>query len=218
MNKKLKIQVVLASTLLLALLVATFAPSPAWAAGWQQSAEGDWYFQNNDGTYVTNNWVAYNGTYYFFGADGKLVTDSFVTKTHSYFGMELEKETYYVGPDGKPRADYLLTKDGETYYFGPDGIMIKNETITYEGNTYSFDSEGKCVRSSNKSTSAYAKQKTSLASDVMSGIIVTAMLIGLVWLLINPSTRRPTLVVLAVILTLGIALALDGMRSGSNRR
>ena len=196
MGKRLMGFGVVAFALLAGLMLAALAPTTA-KADWVQSAEGDWYYQNADGSYVVNNWISYQGNYYFFGADGKMSTDTFVTKTVSQFGMELEKETYYVDAEGLPRTNYLLEKDGNYYYFGSDGIMLTNETITLDGNTYRFDSEGKCAVS-NKTNSAYSK-KVSQSYSAMSSLLITGLAVGSVLLLINPKTRGPFLAVLKVV-------------------
>lgn len=186
----------LTSALLVAALALVAAPATARAAGWQQAKDGAYYYQNADGSYVVNDWINYEGNYYFFGSDGRMCTSTFVTKTVSQFGMELEKETYYVGADGLPCKNYLLEKDGNYYYFGSDGKMVTNKSITHEGNTYRFDSEGKCPVSS-KTNSAYSK-KASQSYDAMTSLLISGLIVGFVLLLIFPKTRPIALAVLSV--------------------
>lgn len=202
---------VLAYALLATALVIVAAPATAHAAGWRQADDGTYYYQNADGSYVVNDWINYEGEWYFFGSEGKLVTDSFVTKTtKSMFDFEGEKESYYVGPDGRPCTDYLLERDGYYYYFGSDGKMVKNDSITYEGKTYVFDQEGKCMSAS--------EAMRIQAVQALVTLFKAAVIVGIIALLINPKTRPATIAVLKVIFFMVTIIIMIGEFVSPRRR
>ncbi len=62
-------------------------PDGSWpASGWQQ-IDGNWYFFNSQG-YRQTGWVLWNNQYYFCDADGKMLTDT------------VTQDGYYVDADG----------------------------------------------------------------------------------------------------------------------
>ncbi|MBS5064249.1 MAG: hypothetical protein KHZ58_10775 [Hungatella hathewayi] len=47
---------------------------PAYAGEWKQDTTG-WWYENSDGTYLTNQWEWIDGKCYYFGADGYMLTN-----------------------------------------------------------------------------------------------------------------------------------------------
>lgn len=73
-------------------------------AGWQQNADGTYWFKNTDGSYPQMNWLNDNGAWYFFDENGTMVTNMVI----SWQGND-----YYFGADGKLVTN-AKTPDGRT--------------------------------------------------------------------------------------------------------
>lgn len=72
--------------------------------GWQQEADGRYWYRNEDGSYPQNTWFREGDVWYFFGGDGYMAADTYI---------EWGGETYYLKNDGA-----LLTGG-----HAPDGRM-----------------------------------------------------------------------------------------------
>ncbi|MCQ2415321.1 MAG: hypothetical protein MJ063_04670 [Lachnospiraceae bacterium] len=150
MRKSTKIAVVLAAA---ALLVAGFAFTTL-AKGWVKEAEGLYYYEDEYGMKVYNEWkkdTDANGkvNYYYLGDDGYMVTDSIV---------EYNDEKYWVGADGAKVTEQWIKVpadqedidnydvDYRWYYFQKsNGKAYKGVKKDIEGNTYFFNAEGKML-------------------------------------------------------------------------
>lgn len=197
-------------------------PTKAFA-GWKVYQD-EYYFQNDDGTYVVSDWVKYKQEYYFFDENGQLVTSDFVVSTSSS-NPAIKDGTYYVDAKGRRRENYLLRDGDDIYYFTYNGTMVTNKNVTVNGVTYTFGADGKCISSTTKSSSKSSTAKLKIRSGSSSAaacILGSIFIIVSVPLLINDKTRRPYLSVLGVILTLGISLLSkvtdDIVRNSSSRR
>ena len=68
-------------------LIAAFAVC-SFAGEWKQEADGRWWYQNDDGSYTTNNWQQIDGKYYYFDAQGWMLSNT------------TTPDGYQVGADG----------------------------------------------------------------------------------------------------------------------
>lgn len=91
----------------LALMVMTLclmAPITSFAGEWQQNNKG-WWVQNDDGTYLTNQWYQSpeSGLYYYLGADGYMLCDT-ITPDGFYVNTNgvWEQQTAQSQPEVQP--------------------------------------------------------------------------------------------------------------------
>lgn len=62
---------------LMVMALCLMAPITSFAGEWQQNNKG-WWVQNDDGTYLTNQWYQSpeSGLYYYMGADGYMLVNA----------------------------------------------------------------------------------------------------------------------------------------------
>ena len=145
MRKSTKIAVVLAAA---ALLVAGFAFTTL-AKGWVKEGEGLYYYEDEYGMKVYNEWKKDGANYYYLGDDGYMVTNAVV----DYNG-----EKYWVGADGaKVTAQWIqVPADQEDidnydveyrwfYFQKSTGKAYKSAKKDIDGNTYFFNADGKML-------------------------------------------------------------------------
>lgn len=98
-------------SLLLSVALATSMSFSAFAGEWKQDSTG-WWYQNDNGSYLSNGWYQENNTWYYFNQDGYMVTGWLhFTDTDRY---------YYFNQDGSMRTE-PLEENGKTYTFDEDG-------------------------------------------------------------------------------------------------
>lgn len=134
----------LTAALLIALVFSS--ASFAYAASWQQDANGWWYKENN-GSYPAAAWKKISNVWYYFDAGGYMATG----------WRTLSGQTYHLNASGAMDTGwksidgcwYYFNKSGQlvrnswidnAYYVGSDGVMLAN-TITPDG--YYVGSDGK---------------------------------------------------------------------------
>jgi len=92
-------------TLLLALGLSLVMIFTAFAGQWQQAGIG-WWYQNDDGSYPSNQWMEIDGKYYYFNENGYMLSNT------------LTSDGYYVLEDGawqkfkdvsNPRFGFLIS-------------------------------------------------------------------------------------------------------------
>ena len=142
MRKSTKIAVVLAAA---ALLVAGFAFTTL-AKGWVKEAEGLFYYEDEYGMKVYNEWKKDGANYYYLGDDGYMVTNTLVEYT--------DGKKYWCGADGAKvmNAWVQVPADQEDideleveyrwYRFDSKGQAVTGKQ-TIDGNTYFFFDNGK---------------------------------------------------------------------------
>lgn len=74
--------------------------------GWQQAADGLWWYRERDGGYLQHNWLFVEGFWYYFDGSGYLQADTYVTWAN---------QTYYVDENGR-----MITKGK-----APDGRLTE---------------------------------------------------------------------------------------------
>ena len=154
MKMQTKLTVMLAS---IALLVVS-AVSIVSARGWVQQG-GNWYYQTNDGEFVTEDIQSSGTSKFYLGEDGTMQTDYFLED----FG-DSSTNTYYFGSNGAMVTNTWVAIDpsivnntGDVvpsaywYYFGATGKAIKaNSSGTYkrttiDGKKYAFNEYGQML-------------------------------------------------------------------------
>ena len=103
------------------------------AAGWKQDGKG-WWFENTDGTYVSNTWKQVNGKWYVFDSQGYMRKGWFQENGKWYYldnsgamrtGWIKENEKwYYMGADG---ACFINTKTPDGYMVDANGVWIDSK-------------------------------------------------------------------------------------------
>ena len=109
----------------------------ASAGGWTQY-QGAWYYQDENGRWLTNSWLNYEGAWYYFAADGKCQSNTWI----QYGG-----NWYYLGPDGKAVANDWVNYKGNWYYLDENGHPLTNSWLKYGDSWYRFAADGKCLSS-----------------------------------------------------------------------
>ncbi len=154
MKMQTKLTVMLAS---IALLVVS-AVSIVSARGWVQQG-GNWYYQTNDGEFVTEDIQSSGTSKFYLGEDGTMQTDYFLED----FG-DSSTNTYYFGSNGAMVTNTWVAIDpsivnntGDVvpsaywYYFGATGKAVKaNSSGTYkrttiDGKKYAFNEYGQML-------------------------------------------------------------------------
>lgn len=107
------------------------------ASGWVEE-DGDWYWYDNNGDAVEDEWKkASNGKWYYLGDDGAMVTDAMID------------DEYYVDENGvrvtnQWRKLTSISDDAEEawFYFSSTGKVYTDTTRTINGKKYTFDADG----------------------------------------------------------------------------
>jgi len=87
-------------TLMAALLITTCCTSIAMAGEWKKDYHG-WWYQNDDGSYITNSWYQdTDGKWYYFGSDGYMLENQWIDGKY-YVDKNGEMLVDTVTPDGK---------------------------------------------------------------------------------------------------------------------
>ena len=95
--------------------------------GWQ-NLYGSWYYLNEKGMCLTNQWV--DGNNYYVDSDGRMVTNSWIDSEN------------YVGQDGKKTVNSWELVDGKWKYKLGNGTYVTSRMVLIEGKYYAFDYEG----------------------------------------------------------------------------
>lgn len=103
----------------------------SYAGSWQQDARG-WIYQNDDGTYATNQWVLHNGAYYYMNSAGVMQSNCWINWNGHW---------YWLDANGVMVHDCSLNINGKWYRFNSDGSMITGwHKQNYDW--YYFDADG----------------------------------------------------------------------------
>lgn len=135
MRKRSK-KLVLAGVLTAALAMSSAVPALA-AEGWQQNQTG-WWYEYNDGSYVTASWKMVNGTWYYFNTDGYMST-GWIQENGKWF---------FADSTGAMQSGWVAV-DNVYYYLNPvsDGTkgMMKMGDVTIDGKIFHFTESGACT-------------------------------------------------------------------------
>lgn len=101
-----KIKLLVASVLLSALISTT-----TFAGEWKQDDTG-WWYQNDDGSYPTDEWMQDNGKWYLFDSNGYMRTG---------WVQDADSKWYYLNTSGDMQTEPIISDTGITYNFNADG-------------------------------------------------------------------------------------------------
>ena len=145
MRKQTKLVAVLSA----AALVALGASMTSMAAGWTQE-NGQWYYYNTNGDYVTDEWKRSGDNYFYLGWDGYMLTNQLVQHGDNYYyvdanGAMVKNQWIAVAADDSEYGDV----DHRWYYFGSTGRAYRNSAgfakKTINGQKYAFDDQGRML-------------------------------------------------------------------------
>lgn len=89
----------------------------AFAGTWQAQENGQWKYQNDDGSYATG-WVSDSGKGYYFDVNGIMLTST------------ITPDDFYVGADGASNRDFSINYDESTYQGVLDSYTAKLKAAT----------------------------------------------------------------------------------------
>ena len=148
MRKQTKLVAVLSAAALLAIGASMTSMA---ATGWTQQ-DGQWYYYNNSGDYVTDSWKKSGNSYFYLGDDGAMMTNALIEDGDDYYyvdanGAMVKSQWIQIAADDD---DNELDVAYRWYYFGPtgraytgDGSKVTKKTIN--GKKYAFDENGKML-------------------------------------------------------------------------
>lgn len=93
----------------------------SFAGQWQQT-DDQWKYQNDDGSYPSNDWQEIDGAYYYFDEDG------YITTNNDHFGI-------YLGPNGAwvPENENVNGKDNLSTLIEDMGLTFGELKAKYGG-------------------------------------------------------------------------------------
>lgn len=95
----------------------------------EKKIDGYWYYFDENGQYVTGEYVHNNATY-LYDANG-----------HMYYGWSSDGKSYYDSKVGKQAIGCEKKIDGYWYYFDENGQYVTGESI-HNNATYLYDAKG----------------------------------------------------------------------------
>ena len=120
-------------------------------AGWEQDAQGRWFYRKPDGTMVTNTWLTVDEKTYYMNEEGVMLADT-ITPDGIYVNASGERTEYipgwiedngrwrYVMKNGYYAANrWIQDVDGKWYHFDMGAYMEADE-VTVDG--YYVDANG----------------------------------------------------------------------------
>lgn len=151
MKKCVKVMTVVAAV---AMMVAQAVPASA-ACYWREDAKG-WRLENEDGSYLTNQWYQSpsSGLWYYMGADGYMLVN-----TRTPDGYTVDADGVWREGSGTGEQQSASTKNAEAIQPVVEAYKAYNQTIKYgynlEPDSYVFvdiDSDGipECVVTNGK--------------------------------------------------------------------
>ena len=120
-----------------------------YAVGWNE-IDGQWYYFNQTGVLLQNQWKQWTNRWYYLNADGSMKTGWLQSNNQWYYftqtgemkiGWAQDKEQwYYLNVDGAMKTGWLQYK-GQWYYFAQSGEM-KTGWVQDKETWYYMDSTG----------------------------------------------------------------------------
>lgn len=114
----------------LALALTAGSAVTSMAAGWTQTGT-NWKYQQDDGTYVENDWVLHRNNWYYMGEDA----------TMQKGWKQLDGKWYFMAQSGE-MINGLIKVDGRVYYMDGTRGHLYTGPRTIGGILYHFTEEG----------------------------------------------------------------------------
>ena len=101
--------------------------------GWV-NVNSRWYYYNDDGSAVKNQWVEDDGNMYWIKDNGEMATQSWVHFNDNWF---------WVNAQGAAVKNEWVKTAKDDFYIGEDGVMVTNSWIN---DSYYVDEEGRTLK------------------------------------------------------------------------
>ncbi len=101
------------------------------AASWKQNTSG-WWYENDDGSYPSNQWKQVDGKWYYFNSSGYMATG----------WNSINGAYYYFNSSGVMQTGWLTLDGGITYYYLQDSGAMVTGWQTIGGVQYYFHASG----------------------------------------------------------------------------
>ena len=129
-NMKNRIAKLLSMVLIFVCLSGTFSLYVS-AASWKQNTSG-WWYENDDGSYPSNQWKQVDGKWYYFNSSGYMATG----------WNSINGAYYYFNSSGVMQTGWLTLDGGITYYYLQDSGAMVTGWQTIGGVQYYFHASG----------------------------------------------------------------------------
>ena len=111
----------------------------------------------DNGKYVKDKWVSYDGDVYAFGKKGNAYTGWFKKNKNWYFAdkngkvyhrrwLKKGKNAWFLRKDGTRASKVTVKLGGKYYFFNKNGKLVKNKMYKVNGNYYYSNADGVQVR------------------------------------------------------------------------
>lgn len=130
----------------------SYKPIPSFQAGWHKSAYGNWWYQASDSTgeYAVG-WNEIEGEWYYFNQAGILLQNQWKKWNNHWFYLtdsgassknwkKIDGIWYYFNKENQMEIGWVNT-GGQNYYLSNDGSM-KTDWLQYKGQWYYFAQSG----------------------------------------------------------------------------
>ncbi len=152
---------------------------PMLYTGWKR-IDNEWYFFNNAGIMVTNEWAKDSKGWCWMNADGRITKSKWIKSGNEWYYLksngymaanEWAKDSggwYWMGANGKITKSKWIQSGGEWYYLKSNGYMAANEWAKDSGGWYWMGANGKITKNKwikSKSEWYYLKSNGYMAAN-----------------------------------------------------
>lgn len=120
--------------------------------GWHSNSKG-WWYQNSDGSYLTNKWQKINEKWYFFNEDGYCLTNKWIKRGGVWYWLDndgtmatgwkkINNEWYYFKQDGEMVTGWVKYYDKWYYLNTNNGFMESNAFVKGKDGWYYISEDG----------------------------------------------------------------------------
>lgn len=149
------------------LTISTLLIFPSWAGQWQQNEVG-WWYQNDDGSFPTDQWLEIDGKQYYFDSNGYMLAN-----TTTPDGYQVGTDGTWIEADSSDAGSSVQKYSDEDIAFSalntlynslkdPDSLKvnyIKCESISYKNGTGDHI-EARCALIKYSATNSYGGRIT----------------------------------------------------------
>lgn len=130
-------------------------------AEWKEKDGNKYYFDDEDGTYVTGWMQDKNGNWYYFNNNGVMqkntTIDGYVLGADGVWN-DGKKYTSASTSDAKNTEGIWKLDGGKWYFYDKSGTILRNTTVTTNGKDYKLGADGACDWENNTGSSSYKSE------------------------------------------------------------